>query len=149
MTTFIGIGIVIILVAICLLGFGYIGLKSPQQKVAVFGGACRTEDIDSYNKVLLESTKDSHGTYQALVDDIEKRSSYQDDTVCNYITLRYYLITEDKAKATERLSKLEKSAKNSPFYMPSNAYDIMSISQLREIVSALGATSSPVSGGEG
>lgn len=98
--------VLVVLVAVkvtaLVLGYLYVGVKSPHQRVVVTGAVCSNEYVDQYNAALRNDTADK--TTAALQESIQRivsTSGYRDDPTCAYMLTEAYMRVNDAEKTNE------------------------------------------------
>lgn len=104
---FIGITSLLLLavpVIFYLMGYAYIGLKDPKQKVVVSYEVCGQDIIAKYNDIVQnQNTGDDAfiGKLASLAQEIESKPNYTKDPTCVYMAYSYYELKGDSGKVKE------------------------------------------------
>ncbi len=104
---FIGITSLLLLavpVIFYLMGYAYVGLKDPKQKVVVNYEVCGQDIITKYNDIVQnQNTGDEAfiGKLATITQEIESKPNYTKDPTCVYMVYGYYEIKGDSAKVKE------------------------------------------------
>lgn len=111
----IGVGSTVAVLALgSLVGFGYVGMKSPNERIVKYYAVCTESDINKHNAEL--KNMDLDAKKKALIDlatDIEKRTDYAQDSTCSQIRLHAHLLGEDVDKVFSAVNDLDASARKS------------------------------------
>lgn len=86
------------------LGYAYVGVKKPQQGVAVAGNVCDQKIIDKFNDNYNEIADDE---MTIVYKDVTSRAGYRDDPTCQYMVTEYMIAKADKPAAEKSLKELK------------------------------------------
>lgn len=102
----VGLGAIFLILALVVAtGYGYIGIKNPQQSVAVTSSVCDEKVINQYNQVYSYTPTEE---MRIAIDRIKEAAGYQNDATCQYILTTYYSAKRDKKMAGEHLTATKK-----------------------------------------
>jgi hypothetical protein len=100
--------IAIIVTAVAFLvatGRMYVGLKSPDQTIAVTYRVCDGGVISKYNEIIALQTSVEQGIFDDLMPDIQSRGNWDKDLVCVFISIQSALNNDDVAGARSLFEK--------------------------------------------
>ncbi|MFZ1316930.1 MAG: hypothetical protein WAT31_02820 [Candidatus Saccharimonas aalborgensis] len=128
------------------LGYSYIGFKTPQQKPSFGGTVCTKADIDGY--IALQKKAQDVVSQKAMLSTIEAKKDYKTDATCVFMAMQTAIRVDDLAKAKELHATL-KSLNDSEQYVNGSVPDLAGNEQTANLIKLLENPSTKRPVGEG
>lgn len=128
------------------LGYSYIGFKTPQQKPSLGGTVCAKADIDSY--ISLQKKTQDTAAQKGMLSTIEAKKDYKTDATCVFMAMQTAIRINDLAKAKELYAML-KVLNDSGQYVNGSVPDLTGNEQAGNLIKLLESPSTKRPIGEG
>ncbi|AGL62354.1 exported protein of unknown function [Candidatus Saccharimonas aalborgensis] len=128
------------------MGYSYIGFKTPQQKPSFGGTVCTKADIDGY--IALQKKAQDVVAQKAMLSTIETKKDYKTDATCVFMAVQTAIRINDLAKAKELYTTL-KSLNDNGQYVNGSVPDLAGNEQTANLIKLLENPSTKRPVGEG
>lgn len=114
------LAVVAIVVGLSLLGYIDIRFKSPQQRTVTAWHVCGSADVTKYNEAVMDLDEAKKTTrLKEVADSIEKYSNAKHDATCNYILLKYAMLSKNTTQVNQAFNDFKESIKTEGVYASS------------------------------